>query len=190
MTKAAKYLGREDLWPIIMVSADTGYFHNVQEALQKDRDSSITKGYYQWGSIIYYEIATAGMSNTQKYGNYVIDLANWLIDVHKTLSKPRNTAYAYEGIIHAYQLAMRRNDTEHIVKFARTIESGLTKLTTWQGGGPLMNGFIRERATNDPLAIGGVQNHRRESTLRIDVTQHQMHAVILARRYVYKGDDD
>jgi len=36
------------------------------------------------------------------------------------------------------------------------------------------------------LAIGGVQNHRRESPLRLDVTQHQMHAVILARRYVYK----
>lgn len=33
------------------------------------------------------------------------------------------------------------------------------------------------------MAIGGVQNHRSESALRIDVTQHQMHAVVLARRY-------
>ena len=49
-----------------------------------------------------------------------------------------------------------------------------------------MNGFIHSRPTDDPPAIGGVQNHRRESPLRIDVTQHQMHAVILAHRYVYK----
>jgi len=28
-------------------------------------------------------------------------------------------------------------------------------------------------------------NHKEEPPLRIDVTQHQMHAVILARRYVY-----
>ena len=186
LTKAAKYMGREDLQPIIIASADAGYHHNIQEPLQADPDSSITKGYYQWSSMIFFELAISGWSNTEKYGDYVIDLANWMIDVHKTLIKQRNPAYAYEGIIHAYQLAIERNDTEHIQKFARVIETGLTKLTSWQVGSPLMNGFIRSHPTDDPLAIGGVQNHRHEPPLRIDVTQHQMHAVILARRYVYK----
>ena len=186
LIKAAKYMGREDLRPIIIASADAGYHHNIQEALREDPDSSITKGYYQWSSMIFFEIATSGWSNTEKYGDYVINLANWMIDVHKTLRKTRNTAYAYEGIIHAYQLAIERNDTEHIQKFARVIETGLTKLTSWQVGSPLMNSFIRNHPTDDPLAMGGVQNHRRESPLRIDVTQHQMHAVILARRYVYR----
>ena len=186
LIKAAKYMGRKDLQPIIIASADAGYHHNIQEALQEDPDSSITKGYYQWGSMIFFEIATSGWGNTEKYGDYAIDLANWMIDVHKTLSKPRNTAYAYEGIIHAYQLAVQRKDTEHIEKFARVIETGLKQLTSWQVGSPLMNGFIRSHPTDDSLAIGGVQNHRREPSLRIDVTQHQMHAVILARRYVYK----
>ena len=186
LIKAAKYMGREDLQSIIIASADIGYHHNIQQALQEDPDSSITKGYYQWSSMIFFEIATSGWPNTEKYGNYVIDLANWMIEVHKTLSKPRNTAYAYEGIIHAYQLAVERNDTKHIEKFAGVIEAGLKKLTSWQVGSPLMNGFIRSQPIDNPLAIGGVQNHRRESLLRIDVTQHQMHAVILARRYVYK----
>ena len=186
LIKAAKYMGREDLQSIIIGSADAGYHHNIQEALEKDPDSSTTKGYYQWSSMIFFEIATSGWPNTEKYGDYVIDLANWMIDVHKTLSKPRNTAYAYEGIIHAYQLAVERNDTEHIEKFARVIETGLKQLTSWQVGSPLMNSFIRRHPTGSPLAIGGVQNHRRESPLRIDLTQHQMHAVILARRYVYK----
>ena len=186
LIKAAKYMGRKDLQPAIIASADAGYHYNIQEALQEDPDSPITKGYYQWSSMIYFEIATAGWHNTEKYGDYVIDLANWMIDVHKTLKRRRNTAYAYEGIIHAYQLAVQRNDTEHVEKFARVIETGLTKLTSWQVGSPLMNRFIRSHPTDNPLAIGGVQNHSRESPLRIDVVQHQMHAVILARRYVYK----
>ena len=186
LTKAAKYMGREDLQPIIIASADAGYRHNIQEALETDPDSSITKGYYQWSSMIFFEIATTGWPDTEKYGDYVIDLANWMIDVHKTLRRRLNTAYAYEGIIHAYQLAVQRNDTKHIEKFADVIEIGLTRLTSWQVGSPLMNRFIRSRPTDSPLAIGGVQNHGRQSPLRIDVVQHQMHAVILARRYVYK----
>lgn len=186
LVKAAKYMGREDFQPIIIASADAGYHHNIQGALQEDPDSSITKGYYQWSSMVFFEIATSDWSGTEKYGYYVIELANWMIDVHKTLKRMRNTAYAYEGIIHAYQLAVQRNDTEHIKKFAHVIEAGLTKLTSWQVGSPLMNDFIRSQPTDDPFAIGGVQNHGRESRLRIDVAQHQMHAVILARRYVYK----
>ena len=186
LVKAAKYMGREDLQPIIIASADAGYYHNIQEALQENPDSSITKGYYQWGSMAFFEIATSGWPNPEKYSDYVIDLANWMIDVHKTLKRRRNTAYAYEGIIPAYQLAVQHNDTKHIEKFAHVIETGLTKLTSWQVGSPLMNEFIRSHPTDSPLAIGGVQNHGRESPLRVDVVQHQMHAVILARRYVYK----
>ena len=70
-------------------------------------------------------------------------------------------------------------------KYRDTIEKGLGKLSTWQVGSPVANSFIRKHPTADPLAIGGVQNHGSESPLRIDVTQHQMHAVILARRYVF-----
>jgi hypothetical protein len=186
LVKAAKYLGREDLRPLIIRAADVGYRYNVQEALQQHPDSNTTKGYYQWSSMAYFELATSGWQGTEKYGDYLIELADWMIDVHKTLMRSRNTAYAYEGIIPAYQMAVQRNDTLHIEKFACVIDTGLAKLTSWQVGGPLANKFIRMRQTDDPLAIGGVQNHHIEAPLRIDVTQHQMHAVILARRYVYR----
>jgi hypothetical protein len=33
--------------------------------------------------------------------------------------------------------------------------------------------------------VGGIQNAAFEPALRIDVTQHQMHATQLARQYVY-----
>jgi len=186
LVKAAKYMGREDLQPIIIDAAEAGHQHNILEALQKDRDSPVTKGYYQWSSMAFFELATTKWPDTKKYGSYVIELADWMIHDHKTLERRRNTGYAYEGIIHAYQLAVKQVDIKHVKKFTCVIDVGLEKLTSWQVGGPLANRFIRRQATTDRLAIGGVQNHRRESPLRLDVTQHQMHAVILARRYVYK----
>ena len=186
LVKAAKYMGRSDLKQIILDSADAGYRTNVRDALKKDRDSLVTKGYYQWGSMAFFELATSGWPDTEKYGDYVFELADWMIDVHRTLWRKRNTGYAYEGIIHAYELAVQRQDTQRSEKYARVIEIGLRKLTSWQVGSPLANRFIRRRQTDDPRAIGGIQGNGRETLLRIDTVQHQMHAVILARRYVYK----
>ncbi len=76
-------------------------------------------------------------------------------------------------------------DEDHIEKFATVIDEGLYKLTTWQVGGPIPNSFLQNHTTSDKLAVGGIMNHKEESYLRIDVTQHQMHAVILAKKYVY-----
>jgi hypothetical protein len=186
LVKAAKYMGRSELKPVIFDAADAGYRHNIQEALEKDPDSKTTKGYYQWSSMAFFEMATSGWPDTEKYGDYVLDLADWMIDVHKTLRRTRNTAYAYEGIIHAYELAVQRQETKRVKKFACVIDTGLEKLISWQVGSPIANRFIRRYPTDDPMAIGGVQNHRIEAALRIDVTQHQMHAIILARKYVYR----
>ena len=67
-------------------------------------------------------------------------------------------------------------------QIGRAIDLGLPKLTSWQVGGPNANDCIGSPPA-DTLAIGGVQNQRSEPALRIDVTQHKMHAVVLARRY-------
>ncbi len=187
LTKAAKYLGRDDLRPIVLAAADAGYRLNVEDARRIDPDSDVTKGYYQWSSMAYFELATSGWPGTEKYGDWLIELADWMIDVHRTLKRTRNTAYAYEGIIPAYRMAQLRGDVEQMEKLGCTIELGLAKLTSWQVGSPTANDFIVARSGGDPdpLAAGGIQNHRAESPLRIDVVQHQMHAVILARRYYY-----
>ena len=108
-----------------------------------------------------------------------------MIDVHRTLERTRNTAYAYEGIIHAYEIARRNNCSYHIEKYFSVIDEGLYKLTTWQVGGPIPNTFLKDNPTSNIFAIGGIMNHKEEAPLRIDVTQHQMHAVILAQKYVY-----
>jgi len=137
----------------------------------------------------YYEIATTDWGKPLDFDQIVIDLADWMIDVHKTLERSRNTAYAYEGIIHAYELARRNKDKQHMDKLLDTMDRGLYKLISWQIHGPIENEYLREHPTNDRYAVGGVMNHSREPLLRIDVTQHMMHAVILARRYVYRGSE-
>ncbi len=185
LTKAARYLGRDDLRAVVMESAENGYQANIVAARAKDRDSSTTKGYYQWSSMAFFELTTSGWPNTAKYSSRVIELADWMIDVHRTLRRTRNTAYAYEGIIPAYRLAVLAADHAHAAKFGEVIRKGLAKLTSWQVGHPAANSCIARARTDDPLAIGGVQNHHAEPALRIDVTQHQMHAVIYALEYYY-----
>ena len=183
LVKAAKYHEFDDLRPEVIRAAQVGFQTYVAEAIAGKRDSATTKGYYQWGSMAFYELATTDWNGSEPFADYVINMADWMIDVHRTTNRTRNTAYAYEGIIPAYKLAKLRQDTEHVKKFGQAIESQLAKLTSWQIGHPLANEYVREAGTNDLRALGGIQNHRREPFLRIDVTQHQMNAVILALKY-------
>lgn len=186
MAKAARYLGRDDLWPILIESAHAGRKKYIHNALKVDPDSKLTKGFYQWSSMTFFEITTSDQPDVETFGDTIIELADWMIDVHRTLSRSRNTAYAYEGIVHAYELARQRGQDDKATKFRCVIEQGLEKLTSWQVGHPLANKYIREVPTDDPLAVGGIQNHKKEPQQRIDVTQHQMHAVLLALKYVFK----
>lgn len=185
LVKAAKYLGFSELEPTLLRAADAGRKLNIEAALLQEPDSDVTKGYYQWSSMAFYELATSNISGGAGYGETVLRLADWMIDVHDTLWRLRNTAYAYEGIIHAYALAEQRHDSARVAKYGCVIDVGLNRLLSWQVGGPLGSEFAH-RGKGDPLALGGVQNEARSPALRIDVTQHQAHATLLALRYVYR----
>jgi UDP-N-acetylmuramoyl-tripeptide--D-alanyl-D-alanine ligase len=167
LVKAAKYLDRSTLRPGILESAAAMYERWVDYALIEDPDSPLTKG--------------------EVWADRVIDLAYWMIDVHRTPERRRNTAYAYEGIITAWELARLTDNREAQKKLGEVIGLGLMKLTSWQVGGPLENPFFGTRPITDRFALGGVMNAADDPLLRIDVTQHQMHAVLLARRFVYTG---
>ena len=184
LVKAFKYLGYARLEPTIRRAAAAGKKLNIDAALAADSDSDVTKGYYQWSTMAFYELATANLADTSSYGDTVLRLADWMIDVHGTLWRLRNTGYAYEGIIHAYALAKQRHDAARVAKYGCIIDLGMSRLLNWQVGGPLASDFAA-RGKDDPLALGGAQNEARDAALRIDVTQHQSHATILALRYVY-----
>lgn len=188
MIKAAKYLEYDWLKDTILESAERMFNVYVIKALDKHPDSNTTKGFYQWGSMAFYEIYTTGWEGLDMYPQRVIDLAYWMIDVHETLKRRKNTAYAYEGMIVAWELANLIQHHEAKEKIGNVIDQGLYKLTSWQIGGPNMNIYLKWNKTDDKKAIGGILNIARwDPLLRIDVTQHQMHAVILARRFIYKN---
>ncbi len=189
LIKAAKYLNKKELKPLIIESADAMYNLHVKKALLIDPDSKKTKGFFQWGIMSFFELAISGWHNTKRFEDMSIDLADWMIDVHCTLERKKNTAYAYEGIILACELARQKNGLYHAEKFACVTDKGLSRLSSWQVAGPIQNSYLKSRRYSfDKLAIGGVMNSAKDKNLRVDVTQHQMHAVILALRYIYKHD--
>jgi len=186
LVKAAKYMGRTGLIPLALQAAEDGHRNNVTEALRSDPDSDTTKGYYQWSSMAFYELATSGWPDTERFGAYVLELADWQIDVHKTLTRQRNTGYAYEGLVPAFDLARRRGDRVRADKYACVIDLGLERLISWQVGGPLASSYTGAVSPSDREAIGGVQNEKAEPGLRIDVTQHQMHGIVYALEMAYR----
>ncbi len=187
LAKARNYLDFREWDELLLESAEQMHLAHVDQALLQDPDSNTTKGFYQWGSMAYFEIYNSALPvDRNKYAKRVIDLAYWMIDEHHTLTRRRNTAYAHEGMICAWELARLTGNGEALRKIGDVINDGLYKLTSWQVGSPNQNAFLLKSRTNDPRAIGGVMNHRREAPLRIDVCQHQMHAVILATRYLYQ----
>jgi UDP-N-acetylmuramoyl-tripeptide--D-alanyl-D-alanine ligase len=184
LTKAAKYLDFGELMPTVLRAAAAGKKHNIEEALAQDADSNTTKGYYQWSSMAFYELATTnGLAGAGAYGDTVLHLADWMIDVHGTLWRLKNTAYAYEGIVMAYAIATARHDEARAAKLRCVIEVGMSRLLSWQVASPIASPFA-QRGQGDPLARGGVMNDARDAALRIDVTQHQAHATLLTLRHV------
>ncbi len=177
LTKAAKYLGHKDLEATVLEAAAAGHALNVVAALAQDPDSDVTKGYYQWSSMAFYELATSDWRDKAAFGDWVLGLSDWMTDVHKTLERPRNTGYAYEGLVPAFALARERGDAARTAKLGCVIHTGLAKLMSWQIGHPRAAAL---GPSADRLAVGGVQNGATEPGLRIDVVQHQMHGTLMA----------
>jgi len=187
LAKSARHRDLADeLVPVLRHSAEAMYQGYVVEARKKEDDSATTKGFYQWGSMAFREMHAAGWDEGEVFAQRTVDLAHWMIDVHRTLTRRKNTAYAHEGIATAYELAGKLGDDAAQKKFRRVLDRGLGKLITWQIGGPAPNDYAK-RFADDPRARGGEMNAKDDGVLRIDVTQHQVHAMILARRYVFGG---
>jgi hypothetical protein len=187
LIKAAKYLGHDELRPIIEEAAPIMAKRYTVDAWREEHDSDETKGFYQWSSMVFTEYYEARYKDYEVFGDYVIVLAHWIIHTHLILDRPKNTGYAFEGIVSAYTVAKARGHKQALGDFAYTIDKGLYKLTQWQVAGPLAheNSFLVKHPTDEKIAIGGIMNGRKDSNIRIDTTQHQMHSLMLASSLVY-----
>ena len=193
LSKAANYFASDTYFELADQALDAMWQDHVVDAQKETLDSDETKGFYQWVTMSLYELdkyqSSKGEVDT-KYVEKAVELANWMVDTHKILDRTRNTAYAFEGLIATYKLAELHNqdgdyDSE-LDKLFQVIDTGLFKLTTWQVGHTLQNEYLETNAQNDALALGGIVNAADEADLRIDVTQHQMHAVIMTLEWIYK----
>ncbi len=198
MTKAARQLGRSHLVPTIEKAARGMAETYTIESWAKDRDSARTKGFFQWGSMSFREYVEAGWKDAELYGDVALSLGWWMSHTHATLKRRRNHAYAIEGLIAGWQIAEWRGDVAAETDLLYVLDRSLYKLTKWQIGGPLHDKnkwLVAQGPITDTMAIGGVMNARKKSKhpvrkdvahqLRIDVTQHQMHAVTLGLEDVY-----
>lgn len=175
LIKAAKYANRQDLAELAQESAKAMYEAYVETTLAEGLDSKDTKGFYQWGSMAFYELYTSEWSRDE-YAEWTLAMADWMLDTHHVLERTKNTGYAYEGLIHAWELARLTKDKDAMKKLSAAIEQGLSTLMQWQ---------INPEDSLDPFALGGVRNEADGTTLRIDVTQHQMHATLLALKFLF-----
>jgi hypothetical protein len=213
LVKAARYLGnnkndnyQETLVPLIEDAALVLAKRYTLDVWRDNADSPLCKGFYPWSSMFLWEYWHAQWKDYEVAGDYVMVTAHWMVYVHQVLARKQNTGYAYEGLLCAYDVASLRGYTPAVNAYEQTIDEGLYMLTQWQVGGPLahLNKFLQQekKKTNsmddnnndedddDPLATGGIMNSRNEASLRIDTTQHQMHAVMMALDFVYDEEEE
>ncbi len=197
LTKAARYLGYSELIPVVERAARAMAETYTVRSWEVDPDSKQTKGFFQWGSMAFLEYYEAQWKDHELIGDVALALSWWMVHTHETMARSLNTAYAVEGLIAGYRVASQRGDSAAAVDLLYVIDRMLFKLTSWQINGPLAshNEFLVNHPTQDEWAVGGVMNkdsparRPRPATtyheLRVDVTQHQMHAVSLALHHIY-----
>lgn len=180
--KASKYLGLKEYWHPAKQLLKAGWERNVEKGLRAGKDDKIMKGYYQWSSMAWYEVLTSDQAaDFSVFRRRLVDYALWMVQVHDLAKRTKNTGYAFEGMIPAFVVARnsKMHDAERILGCA--INEGMRRVSGMQLGHPLAASMAKKAP---PLSRtrGGVQNGPKEPLLRIDTTQHQLHAVIQARR--------
>ncbi len=156
------------------------------ECFEEGGDTDYTKGFYQWGAMACQQTALLlpqdqGIQKLTLEG--ALALSWWQIFGHKVESRSGNTGYAVEGLA-ATILAAERAGLQEEAEFLRQrTEPLLLRLMSWQVGGPLAayNPLFRAwEGRIPPRAFGGITSTADSSFIRIDVVQHQLHAMLLA----------
>lgn len=187
LARAARFQGRDELRATVLASAEAGYRDYVA-ALWGDREQvKRARGYVQWGAMAYHELAMSGWPESGLYRDRVFEIADWLVDRHRLLTVRGNAGYAFEGLVPAWRLADLGGERLRAARYARVIDLGLRALMSYQIGHPMAPARLRDPSI-PARARGGCHADLRRPLLRIDVTQHQLHAMLLASCYLYEGE--
>ncbi len=161
----------------------------VVESLRPDGNPNLTKGFFQWGLMscaLYCETHTGPDADMAAEAG--LALAWWQIFGNRVHVRHGNTGYAIEGLVAAWRIATSRNLTAEAQRLREVIEDVLGRLMTWQVGGPFehLNPFLQFWKSSIPKrAFGGITAACDNGYVRIDIVQHQVHAMLLARKYLW-----
>ncbi|MBR4124698.1 MAG: hypothetical protein IKR13_00710 [Victivallales bacterium] len=159
------------------------------ECLRSDEGMAETKGFFQWGLMscaLYHDLFPDSIPHVIE--NAALTLSWWQIFNNRMDTRNGNTAYAIEGLIAAWHIAHQNGKAVEAQRIRDSIENTLAKLMTWQVGGPFesYNPFLMKWKDKTPAAAyGGVTATAASGYIRIDNVQHQLHAMLLARQYLW-----
>jgi hypothetical protein len=150
------------------------------------------KSFYQWGSMSFYWLARSEPDHARAWQDVILKYADWQVLEHKTLSRTRNTSYAVEGLATAYAVAHARGDRTRMKSLRYTILKTHARVISAQIGHPLdrHNAFVQRipRARREsPRLLGGFLNGHADPNMRIDVTQHAIHSILLTLEHGVLG---
>ena len=161
------------------------------DALLPGGDTDLAKGFCQWGmmSFALYCRRKPGTSNAEAAAQAAMTLAWWQLYGNEVEHRPGNTGYAVEGLVAAWDIATQAGAKEDAETLRQVILRLLGKLITYQIGGPLedRNPFIVYcRPYLPERAQGGILSGQDVGFIRIDNVQHQLHAMLLARKMLFE----
>ena len=159
------------------------------EGLRSAEGGAETKGFFQWGLMAcapYHDLFPDAIPDIIE--NAALALSWWQIYNNRMDTRNGNTAYAIEGLVAAWHIAHQNGKAVEAQRLREIIEKTLAKLMTWQVGGPFesYNPFLMKWKEQTPAAAyGGVTAAANSGYIRIDNVQHQLHAMLLARQYLW-----
>jgi hypothetical protein len=185
--RAARYMGRDELIPRIEASAPLLAARYTVDAWREDLDSDDTKGFFQWGCMAFAEYVEAGWKNADVIADAAMALAYWQLFEYRAHERDGNTAYAVEGLLAAYKVAKLKGNTVLMGQIRAAVESILSRIITWQVGGPAAehNPFLKDLGHKAEGTQGGIMSSRDSGMVRIDIVQHQVHAMLMALKILY-----
>jgi UDP-N-acetylmuramoyl-tripeptide--D-alanyl-D-alanine ligase len=185
--RAARYMDHKELIPKIEKIAPLLVKKYTIDAWRADPDSDLTKGFFQWGCMSFAEYVEAGWKDADLIADACLALAWWEIHVHKVEEMRANTGYAVEGLLAAYKVAKLRGNQEAMQSLRPVIERLLIQQISTQVGGPLekYNHFLTSNRSHKEC-VGAILNSPTSGSVRIDVVQHEVHAMVMAMDLFYK----
>ena len=186
--RAARCLGREELLPRLQEAMPKLFLRYTTGAWAPGGDAESCKGFYQWGCLAAAEYLEAGWPGDRDLMlNAVKALSWWTLYDNWTAYRGGNTAYAVEGLIASWRVCQFCGDREAAALLKQQALEILGRLTVLQIGGPFQerNAFLKTLTKIPPKAHGGIVAARESGVIRIDIVQHQLHAMLLALKYFF-----